>query len=389
MRLESANLIKKLISAIDAKTGYKHLDLTSAVQSLFDGVAMPVGTVALPAASSFQSPQSIKALINAANTVTGKEDKTLTDAVQSLFDLYVGEKPIYSFGVLSDLHIQYATGVEDLNRAFAYLEKRVPFTCICGDLVAWASVENMAQYKSLVVDTPWDMEIYEVAGNHESYPEMGVTGNVNEALYTQSTGNGLYYSFEKNGDVFIMLSLKTDVPSVTFPSGALAWLENTLKANKNKRCFVFEHVQDANDLTADPSHRYSNILAGVDGDKFLSLMREYKNAVWFHGHTHLSVTADRKGAYPVGHEAGYKSVHVPSLVSPRYYNANTNAVEDYYCKNGVTVYGGVHAEGYVCDVYKHKIVLRSIDFAKQYFDASWNAYYEAEPMDEHIYALIT
>ncbi len=389
MSLESANRIKKLICAIDAKTGYKHIDLTSAMQSLFDGVSTPTGAVTVPTVSAFQSPCNINALINAANTVTGKSDQNLTNAVQSLLDEYVGESPVYSFGVLSDLHVQYATGVDDLNRAFSYLEERVPFTCICGDLVSWASAENMAQYKSLVVDAPWKMEIYEAAGNHESYPAQGVTGTVNEMLYTQSTENPLYYSFEKNGDVFIMLSLKTDVPSVTFPSGALTWLENTLKANKNKRCFVFQHVHDRYDLTADPSHRYSNILTGNDGDKFLSLMKTYKNAVWFHGHTHLSVTADRKGAYPVGHDLGYKSVHIPSLVSPRYYNAEANALEDYYYKNGIKIYGGTHSEGYICDVYRNKIVLRTIDFAKQYFDENWNDYYKAEPMGDHIYALTT
>ena len=146
-----------------------------------------------------------------------------------------------------------------------------------------------------------------------------------------------------------------------FVDGGLDWLEQTLEANKNKRCFVWQHVQDPQDDGADPSHSYSPILNGTQGQTFLSLLRKYKNTVWFHGHTHVTFGVEQ---YPVREELGYRSVHIPSLSSPRFYNAETNALEDYYFDEyGNKIWGSSMAEGYIVDVYEGKIVLHGINFA--------------------------
>lgn len=367
--MESKNRIKSIVNSIDRKLNCKTVNLASAVKILCGGFSATKGT-AYKAQSSNHPVASCKRMVeilDGANKATGYNDSTVTDAVQRLCDGYAEDTPLYSFGALSDLHIQYNTGLNDFQRALNYLKTRVPFTCICGDLVAYATAENMTQYKTCVDTYAGNMPVYECAGNHETYDYIDgvVTGKTltGEMLtrWTNATGKATYYSFTYGNDVFLFLSLKSESASNLFVDGGLTWLEQTLEANKNKRCFVFQHVQDPQDDTADPSHSYSPILNGTPGQTFLSLLREYKNTVWFHGHTHVTFGVEQ---YPVGENLGYRSVHIPSLASPRFYNAETNALEDYYFDEyGNKIWGSTMAEGYIVDVYENKIVLRGINFA--------------------------
>lgn len=351
--LESAVRIKNIIDSVNDKTGIYHIDLTEAVQTLVDGYLAPASTY------------------------------------------------LYSFGAISDPHIQYGVleeddagnatkwdGVEDLKNALTYLDDKVEFVCVCGDLVAWASNDYMAQYEAIVTDASLTTKpIYECAGNHETYPESGVSSTIDKTLWEQTTdwanhvsngcvGDSLYYYFTHGNDVFIMLSLATASPYAAFADGALDWLENILETNKDKRCFVFQHVHDENDDTADPSHIYSDMLNGEEGQRFLSLIRHYRNTVWFHGHTHLAISVeldsngikvDASEYNPTGIELGYKSVHIPSLQAGRFYNPATNKIQNTYDFIGTdgetyTTYGYPLSEGYIVDVYDNKIVVRGIDF---------------------------
>lgn len=361
--MESKNRIQSIQKSIDRKLNSKTVNLASAVKVLCDGFSATKGTAYTAKTSNHpvSSCKRIVEILDGANETTGYNDSTLTDAVQRLCDGYAEDTPLYSFGVLSDLHIQYATGLDDFQRALTYLKDRVPFTCVCGDLVSFADAANMAQYKEYVDTYAGDMPLYECAGNHETYPEYAVGGTLDNALWKSATGKEPYYSFTYGNDVFIFLSLKTGGASNLFVDGGLDWLEQTLEANKNKRCFVWQHVQDPQDDGADPSHSYSPVLNGTQGQTFLSLLRKYKNTVWFHGHTHVTFGVEQ---YPVREELGYRSVHIPSLSSPRFYNAETNALEDYYFDEyGNKIWGSSMAEGYIVDVHEGKIVLRGINFA--------------------------
>lgn len=423
--MSAKSRIKALISAINRKTGMVFNDLTSAVQELCYGYTDAVGGGSSVVASGMcKSGNRLSALLAFINTVTGINHSNITSAVQTLIDGYevIPSTYLYSFGAVSDTHIQYGgtdadgdyNGVNDFERALAYLDDKVDFICVCGDLVAWASADYMAMYKSKINDNALTSKpIYECAGNHETYPSNGVSGTIDKAMWETTTGwanhsaNGcvgdsLYYYFTKGNDVFIMLSLVGASPYATFASGALDWLANVLETNKNKRCFVFQHVHDENDSTADPSHVYSNMLNGSDGVRFVNLMKQYKNAIWFHGHTHLSIATgldangyktDNAGYTPISTGLGYKSVHIPSLQGVRYYNPSTNALENSYkyISNGNTysTQGGAHAEGYIVDVYNNKIVVRGIDFAVLYYNADWSARYEVEPMENKVFTLST
>lgn len=358
--MQSLNRIQSLINVIDSKLGHRCINLSSAVKILCNGFKSSKGTTYTPITSNsaIQSCNRICAILDEANKTTGYNDNNLTNAIQRLSDGYEEDTPLYSFGALSDLHIQYETGTSDFQKAMKVLTGRTSFTCICGDLVSFASSENMEEYKNYAQL----FELYECGGNHETYPELGVGGDLDQELWKSTTGKDPYYSFTYGDDVFIFLSLKSERPNDLFVDGGLTWLQQTLETNRNKRCFVWQHVQDPNDDGADPSHSYSNILNGTHGAEFLKLLRHYKNTIWFHGHTHLTFGAEQ---YPVSEKLGYRSVHIPSLQGIRFYDETTNSLTNYYYDEyGNKVWGAVFSEGYIVDVYENKIVLVGVDFVK-------------------------
>ena len=375
--------IKSLISSLDQKMNQRNINLTSAVKILCNQYSGEIGTAYAEAThiTAVESCRQLQKLLNIANKTTGQADRTLTEAVQRLCDGYTEQAPLYSFGVLSDLHIQYNTGLDDFQRALTYLKDRVPFTCVCGDLVAYASADYMAQYKEYVTSYAGSMPIYECAGNHESYPSQSVGSDIDSTLWTETTGKQLYYSFTHGDDVFIFVGMKSERAADLFPDGALDWLSETLEANKSKRCFVFFHAPELADKGADPSGKWASLMSGTSGKAFIGLIKQYQNIVWFHGHTHVTLGVEQ---YPVSDILGYRSVHIPSLASPRFYDPETDSLIDYiYDENNNKIWGSTKAEGYIVDVYESKIVLRGINFA-----AGMNKD-QVEPFTNEIYALDT
>lgn len=265
---------------------------------------------------------------------------------------------LYSFGALSDVHITYDTAQEDFQRALSYFNEKedVSFTCVCGDLTSSGTDSEIQMYADYVNTYSPDTPVYEVTGNHDAHNKVMSFDSMRAY-----TGHSLYYSFTKGDDVFIMFGMtqanlneNVDTP---FSVESLQWLYETLEANRNKRCFVFQHC-----LRFDGSGKpYSknptgNLLNNTQGSVFLSLMEHYKNVIWFHGHSHMKFQCQEDCTYAnYDNMFGCKSVHIPSLAVPREY---TN---DAY----VAMYS--ESEGYVVDVYENHIVLRGRDFVKQKF----------------------
>lgn len=263
----------------------------------------------------------------------------------------------YSAGVLSDIHLPTQTGEEDFQRAMEYLigGEKVDFITICGDLTSNGTNEELANYKTKVNAYRGTTPVYAITGNHENYPNGVAQGDI-EGRIEAYTGHPLYYTFTHGEDVYIMVGVRSSSASSLFTTVELQWLYETLESNRNKRCFVFEHVFPW-DGSGDIFNAYTggNLLSGTSGAVFLSLIRHYKNVLWFHGHSHVKFDGQLYGDMAnIDKLYGMYSLHIPSLAYP----AEGDADRGYHHEE---------SEGYVMDVYENGIHLRGRDFVKGEF----------------------
>ena len=263
---------------------------------------------------------------------------------------------LYSFGALSDIHYQSDTAPEDFHRALTYLNETedVAFTCICGDLTNNGTAEELTAYKNAVQTYSPNTPVYAIMGNHD------VRANLMDSIQTY-TGQPLYYSIAHGNDVFIFVGNVADWTTNVLSTAELQWLYETLEANRNKRCFVFEHIRPTNGCgNALGLYVRDGIIdwGGTCGTVFESLLSHYKNTVFFHGHSHLKFYLqkyDELANYDnirCGH-----SVHIPSLSVPRDDTDGDGSAEQIYADS----------EGYVVDVYENGIHLKGRDFIKGEF----------------------
>jgi predicted phosphodiesterase len=259
----------------------------------------------------------------------------------------------YSFGAISDIHIQRTTAKDDLQKSLTLFNNIVDFVCVCGDLTESGTAEQLQEYKDFI-STYSSKPVYAVSGNHESYSSLDMS-----TVIQTYTNQPLYYSFTKGNDVFIMVGIIGEYD--LFTSTELQWLYETLETNRNKRCFVFQHVFNGKEKEAvcgNPYGLYHNYCWNnpTQTTVFESLMKHYKNVIWFHGHSHFRFNLQTKNCIyaNVDKSEGYWSVHIPSLSIPRE-DANGDGVTEYYTAG---------SEGYVIEVYENGVYLRGRDFIK-------------------------
>lgn len=271
-------------------------------------------------------------------------------------------KKLYSFGALADVHLQYDTAQADFQRALTYLNdvEDVEVICIAGDLTEAGTASELAQYKQYVNTYSPNTPVYETTGNHE-----GRNTNL-IADFKAQVGKDLYYSFEHKGDVFIFVGCKPvktdgDWPGsgTLFTAEELQWLYETLEANRDKRCFLFQHVRPQDGCGNAFGIYDLDIWGGTEQTVFESLLRHYKNAHHFHGHSHLKFYLQYGSDIAnIDHIFGGWSIHIPSLAVPRDGDpSGASSRKEIYSDS----------EGYVVDVYPDGIHLRGRDFIKGEF----------------------
>ena len=271
--------------------------------------------------------------------------------------------PTYSFAAISDTHVGEAGAADDLTDAVAYFDdtvNNIAFAVICGDCVDDArETSQLETYQSIVGDA--QTPIYVTPGNHEAV-NLSLSGKSYDDVkeyFEQANHPGinqaLYYSFEKNGDVFIMVGAYGNYNyDDTFTNEELQWLYDTLEANRNKRCFLFHHYFPKNG-SGDAINCYekNDGLRGYKGEIFYNLLRHYKNVIYFHGHSHAKFKVQELNRYnTIDKEYGMYSVHIPSLSKPKY----PNATQDEYVSDTDA------GEGYIVDVYSNVVHLKGRDF---------------------------
>ena len=349
-------------------------------------------------------------------------------------------EPLYSFGLLSDVHMtgdsEVGTKEKDGNGHITdgfYFRKALgffkdagcAFVCISGDLTDigfWKYKEDTAaskavyyayypnqfeEYKAICDLFADSLPVYGCCGNHESYTKDidGIYDDKWELTWTEKpepwaqidtvekmryyTGTPLYYTIspestsetsivdgvnviynggniqlpldntvlDQANDVFIMFGQPTPTATDSW-SDQIDWLEATLEENKNKRCFVFEHLTLNND-SGNPENVH-NAYWGYFENRLVGILSKYKNAILFHGHSHMQLQEQTKVTYSnYSSERGFKSVHIPSTSYKIYMvDKNGDGVWNSGDKDGLDD----GAQGYICDVYENCITLRGYDF---------------------------
>lgn len=281
-------------------------------------------------------------------------------------------QPLYSFGLVSDIHLWHLTASWNPNpkfdNALTYFENKNCAMCIvCGDLTQTGfylknnetdetetphiDEGQMAKYKEIC--DKHNIPVYELVGNHECYFEQPITQNLDK--WETYTGKGvLSYTVSQGNDLFILLGQPRD--RAVMSDADFQWFAETLENNLDKRCFVFVHSYIEED-SGDPKDKRENSIFEYWGmantTAFVNLLTQHPNVILFHGHSHMKFECQAvDAAANYTEKNGFKSVHIPSLSRPR--NIDLDA--------GTTPYAEGEAQGYIVDVYDDCIVLNGMDF---------------------------
>ena len=285
---------------------------------------------------------------------------------------------LYTFSAIADIHIGVSDGIEDFTNAAKYFkdEDEIEFITVCGDMVNDSSqITELQAYQNIAgkITKP----VYVVTGNHEAnnYND-GEDFNSIKHFFTQekypNINQDLYYSFTYRNDVFIMVGTYGEPGyNKTFSLEELQWLHRTLEDNRNKRCFLYTHYYPI-DGSGDPLGLYKgNGFNNQFGRTFLSLLKHYKNVIYFHGHTHTAFEVQEyHHMNNIDRNYGRYSIHIPSLTWPRIPNEN---MTDYDKKSS-------EGQGYIIDVYENGIALKGRDFEKGKFVPIGTYYLDTVPV---------
>ena len=302
----------------------------------------------------------------------------------------LGEK-LYSFGLIGDMHIGSSGHDGYLNDALSLFEReKCEFCTHAGDMTnegfylsetSDISVAQFAGYKSVIDNHP-NLPVYGICGNHESYYERSIVENLDKLV--DYTGTPLYYTVSSNAevtptsnggniynpyvgnDVFIFIGQPSGTPLAI--DGAyksvwiaeLDWLEATLEANKDKRCFVYEHLTLSDDA-GNPKDIHNAFWNEGDLEgRLFDILRNYNNAIVIHGHSHLDLSEQLN--FPHANytdKNGFKSIHAGAPCGGRITKNGVLQKDE-----GVNGCGSPAKRcGYIVDVYANHIVLKGYYFA--------------------------
>ena len=294
------------------------------------------------------------------------------------------KEKLYSFGLVSDIHLYPVAAVEwyperKFRNALTYFQSNGCAMCIvCGDLTQtgfyrertlddgtkekYFDDAQMMEYKNIREE--FTMPVYALCGNHENY-NKNVTENLDElenVIGVRELSFSISNAIATNrnvqvtaigNDVFILCGQPN--AAYVMSDADFTWLSETLEANKDKRCFVFIHAYIEEDSGDPLDVRENSIFEHWGTTKktaFINLLNQYNNVILFHGHSHMKFKHQEHDVCAnYTDKNGFKSVHIPSLATPRDINFDTmQSVDD-----------RTASEGYIVDVYDNCIVLNGMD----------------------------
>ncbi len=309
---------------------------------------------------------------------------------------YVSPQDNYTFSSLSDVHVnkgQYLDGALDFLDTYG----KIDFVAISGDVC-----DGEEYYYNWFNETisNRNYKTYTTTGNHD-------TSNLNNWLKLMNTSittdkevfdiaeNGLDFVYipEKNPDSVFIFFCQTSWDYSKYPSSEayyivtaeqLAWLEGVLEKYKDKTVLLYFHTflsdpegtqEEAVGNLKNPggySYDLPFSYGSADEVKFRSLMKEYKNVIYFSGHSHwmfeLEIYNENLNVSNFDGEYCYM-VHNPSVCEPRWIGEDDSRR---------TSMDGVVSEGWIIEMYDDFMILIPVDFISQVF---YTEYMEIIPLN--------
>ena len=313
-----------------------------------------------------------------------KADKTgsllNTDTVDDLIvikKLQAEENLLYTFGLLSDVHIDngsdgdavdFGMSVKDYKHALRFLEDEgAEFIAYTGDMTKANS--GYQDYEKLLecVSTS-NVPNYLTGGNHD----VG-------AYYESMVNPNKYYTVEQGNDIFVCINVKDKASTGGIDQQTVNFVRNIIESNPNKRIFIMYHYfiryngpeDGQGGYCGDAGGNYYTAEACGDNYEKYPITREWAdlilgspNVIFCHGHSHARFsTQDRFPNNNYYHaEGGCHSIHVPSCAIPR--TANTSSVGMSYSEAG--------SEGYIVKVFPDRVEFRAIDLTTNTYLTAYN-----------------
>ena len=291
----------------------------------------------------------------------------------------------FIFGVLSDIHYNkyYSDGENDdalfaFDNALDYFDEiGVEMVGVTGDLTNDGEESSLVNYNEAIKDR--DYPVFAVVGNHDmpAYKNglwaQHITANIENCEFSDGREPDFVYKPNgEDGDVFIFLNLTrwsySDKNLRVVSNKQLEWLEAQLEAYKDRQVYLFFHlflcgpdgqahtgvgnIMNPGGYTYPLPYKYANI----DEMWFRALMRDYKNVIYFSGHSHWMFEMEIYGDWLnySNYDGTYcHMVHVPSVTEPRWIGENDT---DRTGKHGQS------SQGVVMYDYGDFTVLVPIDF---------------------------
>ena len=135
-------------------------------------------------------------------------------------------RKLYSFGAISDIHLNTSTADSDLRTALTYFNQveNVAFTCVTGDVSDGGKDVQLTTFKTIVNEVSPNVRVYATNGNHEIY-----NSSFSDELWETYVDNPRDYVFTYQNDVFVFLGVHSSgSASNVYTSEQQRWLENIL-----------------------------------------------------------------------------------------------------------------------------------------------------------------
>lgn len=299
----------------------------------------------------------------------------------------ISEELKYKYGALSDVHLNYGNY---LDGALDFLDTQdVEFVGISGDLTYAGEKEYLELFNETIKDR--DYKVYTTSGNHD---QNAITSGewlatINTTIKTDNevveiAENGLDFVFKPNkaeDSVFVFLcqtrwyypSEPQSTEYTILQKEQLEWLRGVLEANKENNVFLFFHTflsapdgtqESAVGNLRNPGGYAYNLpfsYGSADETELRNLLKQYKNVVFFSGHSHwmfeMEIYNEMLNVSSYGGEYGYM-VHIPSISAPRW----IGELDTYRTEKT-----GDASEGWIVEVYDDYILLIPVDFISQAF----------------------